>query len=188
MLVWSTKMDKFYKNDQSIQQNKDIGKVLQIGHYLIINSKKASEQNRIAIYGLGSCVAPIIIDKQNKYAGISHILLPSANGRNSMEFPHKYANLSIKFLIKELMKHGSNTRDLIAIIIGGANIFQNEDWIVGNENVQMVERELKKFQINIVKREIGGSKGRIIIFDPKSFTIYSKLTGEKEYRILWNLS
>jgi chemotaxis protein CheD len=136
------------------------------------------------VYGLGSCIVPILMDKKNKVFGISHILLPYANEKNSIAYPHKYANLSIKYLVKEMINHGVEIKNICAILIGGANIFQSNDCTVGKENIKIVKYELEKFNIHIIKEEIGGNKGRIVKFNPIDFSISVKLTGNDNFKLL----
>ena len=69
---------------------------LLIGHSIVINSihKLHNSYPTISIYGLGSCIALILYDKENPLYGMSHILLPSSERKSEIKFPHKYADLS----------------------------------------------------------------------------------------------
>ena len=50
---------------------------LPIGHYFLTNCKNKLENKhpKVSIYGLGSCIALILVDFINKVCGMSHILL-----------------------------------------------------------------------------------------------------------------
>jgi len=150
--------------------------VLPIGHYTLINSNH-NLKPKIAIYGLGSCVAPIIYDKKQKIIGMSHVLLPTHENKDNILYPHKYADLSIKYLVDELLQHGAELKNLESIIVGGASIFKNLDCIIGKENIKAVKNELKKLKIKIKREDIGGFKGKILKFDTKDFSCVIKRSG-----------
>jgi len=155
---------------------------LPIGHNVIINSVNKNNSDQIFIPGIGSCIVPIIYDKNQKIAGLSHILLSTSKKGSIVTYPHKFADLSIKHLVKELKKHGAE--NLEAVIVGGAQIFRVEDNNIGQKNIKIVKKELKKLKINIIKEEIGGNKGRIFIFDAKNFSISVKISGSDDYKII----
>jgi chemotaxis protein CheD len=83
--------------------------------------------------------------------------------------------------MEELINHGAKRDDIKAIIIGGSRIFDLDDNIMGFDNIGSIKKELKKLGIEIIKEDIGGSKGRIVIFDSKDFTLYFKSTGQNEF-------
>lgn len=150
--------------------------VLPIGHYTLINSNH-NLKPKIAIYGIGSCIIPIIYDKKQKIVGMSHVLLPTHKNKAIISYPHKYADLSIKYLVNELTQHGAELKNLESIIVGGANIFKNPDCTIGKENIKAVKNELKKLKIKIKREETGGFKGKILKFDTKDFSCVIKTTG-----------
>ena len=53
---------------------------------------------------------------------------------------------------------------------------------MGFDNIGTTKEELRKLKIEIIKQDTGGSKGRIVIFDSKDFTLYIKTTGENDYK------
>ncbi|MFX1418615.1 MAG: chemotaxis protein CheD, partial [Promethearchaeota archaeon] len=158
--------------------------ILPIGHYFITNNntKTKNIHPKISIYGLGSCIALILIDFKNKVCGMSHILLPKANHNKKIEFPHKYADLSLKSLIEEIINSGAVKENLKAIIVGGSRIFDLDQNFMGIDNIKTIKEELGKLQIQIIGEDIGGSEGRGLIFDTKELVVYVKLTREKEYK------
>lgn len=174
----------------NIDRIEQIGKygeiILPIGHYALVNSKYKSNYLpiKISIYGLGSCIALILFDMKNKVSGMSHILLPKANPNKEIKFPHKYADLSVKLLIKELLSHGAERKNMKAFIVGGSKIFDLDENIIGDDNAKIVKRQLKKFNIKIVNEDVGGSLGRVIIFDAYDYSVFVKSSDESEFRKL----
>ncbi len=157
---------------------------LPIGHYFITNCKNKPINlfPKISIYGLGSCIALILIDFKTKVCGMSHILLPKARLNKKIEYPHKYADLSLKLLFKELLNYGAAEKNIKAIIVGGSKIFDLDENFMGIDNTKAIKQELEKSNISVVGEDTGGSEGRGVIFDTKDFAVYVKLTKEKEYK------
>lgn len=178
------------KNDHNggrteiINNQKDIA--LHIGHYIVVNHKvdQFKRYPVISIYGLGSCIALILIDRKNRVGGMSHILLPHSRKTQFLTYPHKYADLSVPYLIKEMENLGADKKSIEAIIVGGSKIFNLDENIIGDENAKIVKEMLNQFEIKISKEEVGGSRGRGVIFDTNNFTVSIKESGENEYRKL----
>ncbi|MFX1311421.1 MAG: chemotaxis protein CheD [Promethearchaeota archaeon] len=159
---------------------------LPIGHYALVNDKYISSKAhiKITIYGLGSCIALILFDEKCKVCGMSHILLPKANPNKSLRYPHKYADLSVKLLINELISHGAKKENIQAIVVGGSKIFNLDENSIGINNIEVVKKELEKFKIKIVNKDIGGSYGRTVIFNTYNYSVLVKLSIENEFRKL----
>lgn len=159
---------------------------LPIGHYAIINcrNKPHNIEPKITIYGLGSCIALILFDYKNKVSGMSHVLLPKSRQNKTINFPHKYADLSVKLLLEELINYGAKKENVRACIVGGSKIFDLDENFMGIDNTKAIKEELKKFKIKLIGEDTGGTEGRAVIFDTKDFSTYFKSTKEKEYKKL----
>ena len=158
-----------------------------IGHFALKDTSKISgnQYPKFIIYGLGSCVALVLFDKKAKVHAMSHILLPSYNNvkdKTPLRYPQKYADQAVKDLISLITSKGARKSNLRAVIIGGAKIFKNHYNNIGEENVKMVRKKLKEYEIKIVKQVIGGTTGRNIKFDTKDNSIFVKTTGKSEFR------
>ncbi len=172
---------------ENSSENREIQ--LPIAHYTLINhnNKESNIIQKIAIYGLGSCIALFLYDKENKIYGMSHILLPEsklAKTKGPLKYPHKFVDSSIRDLISELLKHGAEKENFRAVIAGGAWIFQDHFNNIGQNNIKAVKKELKNLNIKIEKEDTGGKFGRVILFDPVDNSVNVKLTGEKTFRKL----
>ena len=177
--------DQFRKDRLSEINNRgDIN--LPIGHYSIVNLKSNKDLHpNIVINGLGSCIALILIDRINKTFGMTHILLPSYDflyNKTPLRYPHKYADRAVIDLINQLEKEGANKKNLKAIIIGGSKIFQNHHNNIGNENAEMVKQELHKYNIEIIKEDIGGNNGRSVVFKTKTTSVLVRGTRQEKYK------
>jgi len=160
--------------------------VLPIGHYALINGKSDKKYKfpTIVIYGLGSCIALILFDEKNKLCGMSHVLLPKSNLRKIINYPHKYADLSVQYLLKEFLDRGAQKELIKAIIVGGSKIFDLANNVIGEENIKIITDELDKYGIKIIKKSIGGMQGRIIKFNTRNFSVLVKLTGDNKFHEL----
>jgi chemotaxis protein CheD len=176
---------------EPIDQVKDVGKdvnlFVPIGHYAIYsNTKNPINHNpNFSIYGLGSCIALILFDRINKISAMSHILLPEVNTNKKILYPHKYANLSVKLLLEQLINHGAVKENIKALIVGGSKIFNLDNNVVGINNISSVKEELRLLKIQIIKEDTGGSKGRNVIFDTKYCSLYVRSTGETDFNRIY---
>ena len=161
--------------------------ILPIAHYVLINSEKNRIEifPKVAVYGLGSCILMILYDFRNKIFGLSHILLPKApNFKESLKYPHKYADSSVQDLINELVRNGARRKNIRAILIGGAKVFESPDLEndVSSNNAKIVKIMLNFYDINIEKEFIGGYGGRTFLFDPNIHTIFLKSSNEEKFK------
>ncbi len=111
---------------------------------------------------VGSCVAVCIFDQKRKWGGMSHFLYPKP-GRKNKPTP-RYGNLSVQALIRMLINQGSNVNDLEAQIFGGGRRSLRESGNMGQHNIKMARKVLKKKKIPLMSEDIGGVKGRRIIY------------------------
>jgi chemotaxis protein CheD len=115
-------------------------------------------------------------------SAISHILLPKPDAKRKIKYPHKYANLSVKLLLEELIKLGAAKKNIKALVVGGSKIFDFDINIMGKDNISTVKEELEVLKIPVIKEDIGGSKGRNIIFDTTYFSLYVKSAEEVDFK------
>ncbi|MFX1275458.1 MAG: CheR family methyltransferase [Promethearchaeota archaeon] len=150
--------------------------------YAIVHSNQ--KPSNLVIYGLGSCIALILRDLKSNIHGMSHILLPDSSIARNDEYlhtPHKYIDTSIKELKNELINHGAREENIKAIVVGGASVI-NVDHLLNNSEI--ILKELKSFSIKVEKSDLGGRKGRSIIYNAKDGSVLVKKAGENDYRRL----
>lgn len=111
---------------------------------------------------LGSCVAVCIFDRQRKWGGVSHFLFPKA-GRKRRPTP-QYGNLAIQALARLLRKQGSLVENLEAQIFGGGKQSLEDSSNIGRRNVKIARKILKNYEIPLISEDIGGVKGRRILY------------------------
>jgi chemotaxis protein CheD len=137
-----------------------------IGEYAV--SKNPEE--RIKTFGLGSCVAIIVLDPKARSVGLMHVALPdsSINPEKAEKLPGYFADTGIPFLLKEMAKLGSNVngQGLIFKLVGGAQVMDpNQRFNIGKRNVITIKKILWKFNLAVVAEEVGGNISRTVDVD-----------------------
>lgn len=121
---------------------------------------------------LGSCVAVCLYDQRRKIGGMNHYMVPLWNGEG-LASP-KYGNIAIEALVAKMLALGSDKKDWVAKIFGGASQFENTIINVGVRNIQVAESMLASLHIPITAGSVGGDQGRKILFDTFSGQVKMK--------------
>lgn len=125
---------------------------------------------------LGSCVAVCLWDSVLKVGGINHFLLPYwvGNGHSSARF----GNVAVQRLFEKLLALGSSKRHLQAKLFGGACVIgalPDKENHLGMKNVQMAQKLLEEEGIPVVGSDVGGRRGRKLIFQVDDGTAWVKM-------------
>ena len=144
--------------------------VIGIGDYVVVEG-----DTKTSTVGLGSCIGTVLYDDQKKISGMSHIMLPAKGNREDR--PGKYADAAIPILIDEMVKKGALKSRIKAKIAGGASLFAfTEDNLkIGERNTEAVKKVLSEQNISLIAKDVGGDRGRTIIFDPVTNKLFIKM-------------
>lgn len=141
----------------------------------------AYSPDKLITVGLGSCVGIAIYDKSLALGGLAHIMLPDSSQFNKVTNEIKFADLAIPILVQDMIKKGAKLRNMRAKIAGGASMFNFADksivMDIGNRNGIAVKNALKMLSIPIIAEDIGGNKGRTLIFDTASGVLSIRTVG-----------
>ncbi|RNB91856.1 chemotaxis protein CheD [Brevibacillus fluminis] len=126
--------------------------------------------DRLRTTGLGSCVGVVLFDETKKIAGMAHVMLPDSSlGKTADLNIGKYADTAIPKLIADMEAAGAFTRNIIAKLAGGAQMFAfmsgNDTMRIGPRNVEACKEMLHSARIRIVAEDTGGNCGRTIEMD-----------------------
>ena len=116
---------------------------------------------------LGSCVAVCLHDPVAGIGGLNHFLLPQPLG--NAEWSPRYARPAIAALVDGMLKEGARARRLQARVIGGARVLSNfpdDAHHLGLRNAAAATTLLSAWRIPIVSSDIGGARGRKLVFIP----------------------
>jgi len=115
---------------------------------------------------LGSCVSVCLYDKKLEIGGMANIQLPYV--KDKKKATSRYGNIAIPLLIRTFIKQGSNLKHMEAIILGGACNFAISSIDIGIKNISVIKKIILQNKINIASEDIGGKKGRKVIFNTQT--------------------
>ena len=138
----------------------------------------ASADDVLVSLGLGSCIGLALLDRRAAVAGLAHVVLPAAEGRDGA--PGKFADTAVPALLKAVIELGARQTRLNAVLVGGASMFSfgGNGLDVGQRNDAAVREELARLRIPIIAAETGGSKGRTMRVDVLTGVVTSKAAGD----------
>jgi len=117
---------------------------------------------------LGSCISVCLWDSVNRFGGMNHYIYSMCNGA---EPNGCYGEVSLPHLLQLMVDMGSKKVNLRAHLIGGGRNAQLNS-LVGDENIALAEKFLKKNRIQIVTKDVGGEHGRKVVFHNQSGEVY----------------
>jgi chemotaxis protein CheD len=128
--------------------------------------------------GLGSCVGVALIDRGTRVAGLAHVVLPSAEGRD--DTPGKFADTAVPALLEAVLGLGARRTRLEAVLVGGASMFSfgTAGLDIGQRNDAAVREELARLRIPVAAAETGGSSGRTVRVTVDTGIVTSKSAGD----------
>ena len=144
-------------------------------HYLYPAAMFFSPEPHLVHTILGSCVSVCLYDKERKYGGINHYMLPFWNGQG-LASP-KYGNIAIEKLIDQMLRNGSRKENLIAKVFGGGEVIDTSSNLfnIGKRNIEIAEVMLKEEGIKIVASDTAGKFGRKIQFNTQTGAVLMKI-------------
>ncbi len=112
---------------------------------------------------LGSGVAVAVFDRKRGFGGMNHFQYPAppASGQTTA----RYGNVATWALVKTMLAYGSKPKHLEAQIVGGAENPETPSDPVARENIRAAQNILRKLKIQSVSQDIGGRKGRKVVFN-----------------------
>ncbi len=112
---------------------------------------------------LGSCVAVCLWDSVACVGGVNHYLLPFHVER---EKSARFGSVAIPRLVEEVVTAGADPRRLQAKVFGGASVIGafSHGRKLGDENARLAMESLLALGIPVVEQDLGGSKGRKLVF------------------------
>lgn len=137
--------------------------------------------------GLGSCIGLALFDPRADVAGMAHIVLPEAPEVLDPTQAGKYANSCLPEFLKLLQALGAEPRRILAAYSGGAQVFkfgsgEGSKLDIGGRNAAAVEAVLAQHRLTVVAKDVGGTKGRTVVYTTETgiYRIKTLATGEKD--------
>ena len=143
--------------------------------------------------GLGSCVAVILYDARRKIGGLAHIMLPDSRQLQSEQSTFrnpqsafKCADTAIAVLLERLRSRGALRRDIVAKMVGGAQMFscyEDSNTGIGEQNITSIRHILRRERIALIGEDTGGHHGRSVEFHLDSGRVIVTAIGKEEREI-----
>ena len=111
---------------------------------------------------LGSCVAVCLYDPVARLGGMNHYLLPHHVERDRSP---RFGTVAVPHLVEALLAAGARRPALKAKVFGGSsvlNAFRHRN--LGEENGLLALRLLGEAGVEVVEQDLGGQRGRKLIF------------------------
>jgi chemotaxis protein CheD len=134
-------------------------------HYLIPGKLFAAAQPFAITTIVGSGIALCLWDSARGVGGANHFML--AEGPEDAENAGRYANIANPMLLQRMLDLGAEMKTLEAKIFGGSlpNVtFGNDKSHMGELNLKAVTHFLHMKGIRVVQNEVGGTRGRKLVF------------------------
>jgi chemotaxis protein CheD len=126
---------------------------------------------------LGSCIGLVLYHPRLKAGAMAHVVLPDSSGRSGA--PGKFADTAVPEMLRLLKGMGVPTADLTASFAGGANMFGSSGPLqIGDANAAAVLDVLGRIGARVTGRDVGGTKGRRVIFDCARGTMTVECAGQ----------
>jgi len=112
---------------------------------------------------LGSAVSVCIYNRKKRMGGMNHFQFPyiAIKGKTTA----LYGNIATTALLKMMLAQDSSMENLEAQIYGGACNPEKDNKDIGMENIEIAIKILLKNQIPITSQDVGGEKGRKVVFN-----------------------
>lgn len=153
-----------------------------------ISDLKSSQAPNVLSTILGSCIAICLWDPTKKVGSLAHALLPSKTYSTSRYNPKKYVDQLIPLQLAELQKMGVYKKNLVAKVVGGANMFAplipDTENHVGKKNARKAIQMLDHLHIPIKAKDTGNFFGRKIYFDLGTGKVSVYIPGGKIWKVL----
>jgi len=127
---------------------------------------------------LGSCVSVCLHDPKIGVGGLNHFLLPMACPPEQM--PGRYGPTAMSQLVSAMLANGAVQGRLVAHVVGGASVlagFGADGNHLGMRNVTMARDYLAAHRIPVLSIDVGGTRGRKLVFSPRDGLTYIHMIG-----------
>jgi len=138
---------------------------------------------------LGSCISVTMFSSRLRIGSICHGMLPECNemkGSNCICIERiRYVDCSIRKMLEELHSMGILNDEIEVKMFGGADMFnairsKHNIINVGEQNIKAAFKIMGDSNLRLAASDIGGSRGREIIFIPNTGEVFLKKLKKNE--------
>ncbi len=157
---------------------------IELGEFKVTNKRTTV----YVVQNIGTSIALVIYDMENKVGGLAHIVLPESTlSRGAVEeLPAKYADLAIPHLLDEYQSAGGQKRNASIRMVGGAQLFNfggggGNILNIGTRNATAIRTALSKLGLTVDEADIGGNKTKNLRFVLATGQLVVSQVGGPEY-------
>ena len=130
---------------------------------------------------LGSCVAVTMFSPRLRLGAICHALLPACRNDPPCDpgqaLAGRYVECAIRLMLSELAACGVPRAEIQAKLFGGGDMFdtaKGSSHTVGRQNLEMALAMLEGEGVRLVAQDLGGRRGRKIVFHTHTGEVFLK--------------
>ncbi len=148
------------------------GVVVGLGEARVLKAGPRLQPHDVLVaFGLGSCVALCLWDRETAVAGMAHVVLPGEDPNGAAN--PRFARSALPALMALMRAEGASAdpRRLVARLAGGAQVLimgaTRGISRIGDANTRAVLEVLAEAGVDVEASDLGGSVGRSVWFDPR---------------------
>lgn len=152
-------------------------------HFLTPGQLIISSKEMPVMTILGSCVAITVYSPENRTGAIFHAMLPEHRSKASVisnsppvSPDSDYVDYSFYYIREKFRQKGIDFKTAKFMLFGGGDVIQSMSSgtraSVGFQNIRMAKKLIESEGISLHGEDVGGSKGRKLIFIPHSGKVY----------------
>lgn len=130
---------------------------------------------------LGSCVAVTMHAPKQGIGTICHAFLPDSSADKFKADPQicRYVDTALQNMLESLDRLGVPRRDLVVKMFGGSTGIavrgmEGSSYDIGRRNLEMARKLLRFVRLKVVVEDVGGARGRKILFNTQTGEVWLK--------------
>ncbi len=136
---------------------------------------------------LGSCLSVTMFFAPSRIAALCHAVLPSyqqIRSPHGIKEPFHYVDSALQWMVAEFARLGVKRTQIEVKMFGGASMFSRQDVdkeasSVGRKNIEAALVVLQREGLRLNAWNVGGNRGRKLIFDTHSGEVLTKLLNNR---------
>ncbi|RJX27939.1 MAG: chemotaxis protein CheD [Desulfurivibrio sp.] len=159
-------------------------------YYLKPGELFAGEEAALVKTVLGSCVAVTMFSPRCRVGSLCHSMLPSCRNENpcigGCQDGPRYVDCAIRRMLEWFFSLGINREEIEVKVFGGSDMFAGprgpEYKGIGRQNIDMALQTLEQEGLRLAASDVGGPRGRKIIFKSYSGEVFLKRLNRAEFK------
>ncbi|MEW6520252.1 MAG: chemotaxis protein CheD [Thermodesulfobacteriota bacterium] len=159
-------------------------------YYLKPGELFAGEEAALVKTVLGSCVAVTMFSPRCQVGTLCHSMLPSCRNENpcvgGCQDGPRYVDCAIRRMLEWFHTRGIGRDEIEVKVFGGSDMFagprDSEYKGIGRQNIDMALQTLEQEGLRLAASDVGGPRGRKIIFKSYSGEVFLKRLNRAEFK------